>query len=105
MQPIPEDKMRRAEQQQNSSGLFVPAAEAFQASHADEDEQTSQGRNVVGVEIGIEIRSQAEQEDRQENPSESVCPRKRSRKRGCADKAVRERRNDRSGCRLAQRCQ
>ena len=32
----------------------------FQAYHADQYEQTSQRGNVVGVEVRIEIRSQAE---------------------------------------------
>ena len=67
----------------------IPAAEALQAHHADQDEQTSQGRNVVRVEVRIEVGSQAEDEDREQHPSESVFPQAQE-KRGQRQKQRRE---------------
>ena len=71
VETVPEEEMRGAEEEQDSRGLRVPLAEPFQADDRDQNEQTSQGGNVVGVEVRIEIGSQAEEKNRQKYPGES----------------------------------
>src|SRR5579864_2789145 len=78
MQPVPENKMRKAKEDDRSRGFLAcqpsvnaEPAHAFERDHTHQNKQTRQRRDVMRIKIWIKVRCETEQKDGQKHPDES----------------------------------
>src|ERR1019366_8194300 len=90
VEAVPKQKLRRAKQHEKLGGFPARCrsadcdpAEPLKPGYAHQYEQTRRRRDVMRIEVRVEVRAQAERRERQGGPHKPPLPQRRQKERQC----------------------